>query len=102
MKVTIALHQSRWLRLSVRRMILCGYPAAKRQTEHDHTQNGLISVIAMFQRHTFLLLDSNCFEALVASANASTRPKMYRIGGPYLPARLALLPAARYYVTDLT
>src|SRR6266699_1199288 len=26
---------------------------------------------------------------------------MHHDGGPYLPARLALLPAARYYVTDL-
>src|SRR6476660_4811385 len=48
MQVAIALHQSRWLLLSVRRMILCGYPAAEKQTEHDHTQNALVSVIAMF------------------------------------------------------
>ena len=27
---------------------------------------------------------------------------MHRDGGPYLPARLALLPAVRYYVTHLT
>jgi hypothetical protein len=35
MQVTIALHQSRWLRLSVSRMILCGGDAAEKQTEHD-------------------------------------------------------------------
>jgi len=27
---------------------------------------------------------------------------MYHDGGQYLPGRLALLPAARYYVPDLT
>jgi hypothetical protein len=34
-------------------MILCGDLAAEKQTEHDHTQNALVSVIAMFQQHTF-------------------------------------------------
>jgi hypothetical protein len=55
MKVAIALHQSRWLPLSVDRMILCGDHAAKKQAEHDHTQtqNALVSAIAMFQPHMF-------------------------------------------------
>src|SRR4029077_11869413 len=53
MQVAIALHQSRWLRSSVSRMILCGDYAAEKQTEHDHTQNAVVSVIAMFRRHTF-------------------------------------------------
>jgi hypothetical protein len=37
----------------VSRMILCGYPAAEKQTEYDHTYNALVSVIAMFPQHTF-------------------------------------------------
>jgi hypothetical protein len=35
MQVTIAMHQSRWLRLRVSRMIQCGDHAAKKQTERD-------------------------------------------------------------------
>src|SRR2546423_3197542 len=53
MQVAIALHQSRWLRLSVGRMILCADDAAEKQTGHDHTQNADVSAIAKFRRHTF-------------------------------------------------
>jgi hypothetical protein len=56
-------------------MILCGDYAAEKQTEHDR-------------------------ETIVHSKYLQ-RITMHRDGGLYLPARLVLLPAARYYVTDL-
>jgi hypothetical protein len=34
-------------------MILRGGHAAEKQTEQDHTQNTVVSVIAMFPQHTF-------------------------------------------------
>ena len=52
MQVAIALHQSRWLRSRVGKMILCADDAAAKQTEHDHTQNADVRVIAKFRRHT--------------------------------------------------
>src|ERR1700746_17065 len=53
MQVAIATHQNRWLRLSVSRMILCGDHAAEKQTEHDHTQNAFVNVIALFPHNPF-------------------------------------------------
>src|SRR5690242_9943294 len=84
-------------------MILCGNRTAEKQTEHDHTQSAVASVIAMFQRHTFfsfwIRIDLKRLSHLRSLPTGLT---MHHDDGQYLPARLALLPAARYYVTHLT
>jgi hypothetical protein len=67
-------------------MILCGYPASEKQTEHHYAQNALVSVIAMFQRHTFSpsaieLICSTCrilerFDELIVSMMAILTPRL--------------------------